>query len=166
MSVRVLSFHPSALFLPCHALTNEKTRKHGKDFPVVSKSEVGYRRRRRRYQRRTRFSQRKDSSFAWIPSFESRSNTSKTEVSTLDNQGRTGVCCRASVKIAIIQEKDLIFYSSQAGLLLFSIVFIGLVLVGATFFSAESARLADEGVLHSIHQQVRFFSPRKSLEGS
>ncbi len=51
-------------------------------------------------------------------------------------------------------ENDVLLLSFQAGLVLFSIVFIGLVLVAATFSTAESARLADEGVLHSIHQQV------------
>jgi len=46
---------------------------------------------------------------------------------------------------------------------LFSIVFIGLVLVAATFSTAESARLADEGVLHSIHQQQHDWSKTQQI---
>jgi hypothetical protein len=68
------------------------------------------------------------------------------------------IACRSAHFCKILKPYEQgVMLSSQAGLLLFSIVFLGLVLVGSTFFSAESARLADEGVLHSIHQQVTYF---------
>jgi hypothetical protein len=67
------------------------------------------------------------------------------------------IACRSAHFYKILKPYEQgVMLSSQAGLLLFSIVFLGLVLVGSTFFSAESARLADEGVLHSIHQQVTY----------